>query len=244
MRTHDGAVAALLLSGAVAVAHCGVPGDNSDDVGGMDFAGTPCEAIPVRCGIHCLGDWEDHPRPWCEVILVDDPVASCYDAVWARPYVFRRVGPDASAPVPSLPGWSFRGDGTEAVLLVYWSDSFANAGVVNHCFRSGGIAYVLAFPSGAVLFSARLEGNAWVWRRSLCDGDRCFDGSECPDRRTGVWRRCGTAVSVAYDQGMYFGWWSPTDPPWGFEGDVLDNAIHRFRLSTGEYLRSVDLPLE
>ena len=249
MRAQAPLTGGLLLCAAFSAVRCGVPGATSDDAASVDVAGTACEDTPVRCGSICWYDRDDYyDGPFCGVAGCDtDPLL---DAVMAGGWAFRTVAPDGPAP-PSLPGWRFRRDGSEALLVMQWDDSFADAEGINHCFPSGGIAYVLEFPSGALLYARRLEDDAWHWTRytePMCDtawDSWCFDGSTCPDRVSGAEvDDCPTAVSVAHDQGMYFSWRSPTDPAWWFEGDVLDGAVHRFKLSTGEYLSSVDLPLE
>ena len=241
------AVFALLCAGGEALG-C----SRGDPVGpgvGDALAGTICQDMPVRCGDACWYEIERMPRPLCGYVLEVPPEHALEDIplCWGpflAPGVVRVVGGVGGADVPDPPGYRARRDGSEAVVVALWYDDFARVGAVNHCHATGTFLYVIDFVRGEIVHAVRLGGEYARWPAAWdCPAATyCFDQTLC-EMPWGDEGPCRAARSEERGVVMYVEWANPVEPSWRFEGDVLGDSVHRYVLSTGEYLESVDLPV-
>lgn len=246
LRVLRSAVALLCGAGVGGLYGCGdAEGSGVDE----SLAGTVCESMVVRCGDTCWYEIEGMRRPLCGHVLEVPPehalddIPLCWGPVLATG-VARVVGGVGGADVPDPPGYRARRDGSEAVVVVLWYDDFARVGAINHCHPTGTFLYVINLASGDVVHSVRLgdEHARWPTEWDCPRAGYCFDQTVC-EMPWGDRGPCRAARSEERGVVMYVEWSNPVEPSWRFEGDVLGNSVHRFVLSTGEYLGSGDLPV-
>ncbi|MEK6537140.1 MAG: hypothetical protein AABZ63_06620 [Actinomycetota bacterium] len=216
-----------------------VDGNDHDGESCPSSCGRACEAMPaeVRCGVTCCYGPLDQD-PWWRGGCESYETTSCLMAVWMQ--YFRRLTPENRPDVPDLVGSEYRTDGSQVLFYIEWWDSQAY-GCFNHCFSSASMAYVLDASTGDVLYAERQAVSVGPFGSSLFSCDLL----NCRTVERGDFPCCGIVVSET-DTVWYYDWSWPTPPDqrYRFEGDRLEGAIARYRLSTGEVIEpSIDLPL-
>lgn len=186
----------------------------------------------------------------CELPDYVEPRISCEIAF--RVWGFGRLGIDWGVPtepeVEPFAGRTLARDGTEALATVTWYDALSyglegwGAACLGHCPYYAGMSlssslYLIHVPTG-VLVDATAEPTGPFDETPDTFPECEVDGVSPEGVPTGWCWRDAAEFDVRYLWRM-----EGVELPFTYEGPTIPAAIHRRRLSTGEDLGAIDLPL-
>ena len=221
------------------------------------YCGTPCEGAEPACGDLCCYGVLSYPAPWephellcdywCGIRVVFAGLLvldyDMYPELRGNPGLIR------------LSEYDYRGNRTELVVVGLFGDDWQREGCLDHCWESDDYVWVVDISTRNVIYADRFDylGQAMGDFTNMVDG---LPPTDCRSPIAGeddVGVSCTARADVpALDETFYVGWsethrvyswFDPGGPDYRADLPWLTDAIHLFRISTGEWLGTAALRL-
>ena len=232
--------------------------DDAGDAECTSYCGTPCEGADAACGERCcVGHMVYDPEyPGCSPCeMTCAPLCALGLHLEGLVVVDYSLRPELRTDprLPRLAEYEYRGDGTELVVGAAFTDQWRSYACLDHCYANAEYVWVIDVPTWETVY---FEQGPQNWLESI-DFNLLDDFAACPSPLPGD----DSIVPCIYradvpelDETFYLGWKrSHFIKGWDHSGEWVDHTaelpdvadvVPVHRISTGEYLGSVDLRLD